>query len=86
MKQHINITSVCIFKSLKYAACLELVRQFNSATGFELTPIGNFVVEERHDAKTNPHFLVGLRVVGSHLVPPTCEHVSSYLWETTTIT
>lgn len=42
--------------------------------------MGNFVVEERHDAKTDPHLLVGLSVVRAHLAPPTCKHVSSYLY------
>lgn len=40
----------------------------------------NFVVEVRHDAKTDPHLLVGLSVVRAHLAPPTCKHVSSYLY------
>lgn len=42
--------------------------------------MGNFVVEERHDAKTDPHLLVGLSVVRAHLAPPTCKHDSSYLY------
>lgn len=47
----------------------------------KLTPIGNFVVQVCHDAKTNPHLLVCLCVVRAHLGPPVCKHTSGHLWE-----
>lgn len=35
------------------------------ATSSKLTSVGEFVVEDRHNANTDPHLLVGLSIVRS---------------------